>query len=80
MCNCGSEYCEYEERKLYWHEALHTSSLATDFFYDNVECHPAIKHDVEMKEAAEKVTMAMADFYQMVGRKSYDFDIKNGEA
>lgn len=77
MCDCGDKDCEYKESKLYWHEALHTSSLATDFFFQNVEEHPAVQHDAELKEAAEKVTMAMADFYQIVGRKSFAYDERN---
>jgi hypothetical protein len=80
MCECGDKDCDYTESKLYWHEALHTASLATDFFYDNVEEHPAVKHDHDLKEAAIKVTKALASFYQMVGQKSYDFDLRNGDA
>lgn len=74
MCDCGDKDCRYKESKLSWHEALHTASLATDFFFDNVEKHPAVQHDRGLKETAEKITQAMAEFYQAVGRKSFSYD------
>ena len=80
MCDCENKDCEYKESKLYWHEALHTSNLAADFFFNNVEKHPVVQHDSELKEAAEKVTIAMADFYQMVGSKSVCYDARNVQA
>ena len=74
MCKCDDDDCEYKESKLYWHEALHTASLATDFFQENIELHPAIRHDAELSEEAQKITTMMANFYQKVGRKSHGFD------
>lgn len=64
---------DYKPSKFYWHEALDRSSLACDFFHDNVEQHPAIQNSKVMKEKAEVITMAMADFYQEVGREAYTF-------
>lgn len=67
----------YEESKLSWHEALDRSHVACDHFHEYVENHPAITHDKELKEAAEKVTEAMQDFYQLVGHKHHEFSIKS---
>ncbi|HUW44837.1 MAG TPA: hypothetical protein VMW50_03485 [Dehalococcoidia bacterium] len=64
---------EYKQSELYWHEALDRSSLAVDFFSDNVANHEAVSHDEELKAAAEKITELMADFYQAVGRKAFAF-------
>lgn len=62
---------EYTPSKYYWHEALDRSSLACDFFYDNVNNHPTVENDPDLKIMAEKITELMADFYQEVGRKSF---------
>jgi hypothetical protein len=74
MCKCNNEDCEYKEGELYWHEALDRSHVACDHFYEYVQQHPAVQHDKELEEAATAVTDAMADFYQLVGRKSCEFD------
>lgn len=67
-------YDDYKPSKLYWHEALDRSSLACDFFHENVAEHPAVQSDVELKNIAEKLVEVMADFYQRVGHKSCEFD------
>lgn len=64
---------DYKPSKWYWHEALDRSSLACDFFHDNVEQHPAVQNSKALKEKAEAITTAMADFYQEVGRESCAF-------
>lgn len=77
-CSCGDKDCEYKEGKLYWHEALDRSHVACDHFYEYVQQHPAIQHDKELEIAATKVTDTIQDFYQLVSRKSYDFDLRTG--
>ena len=61
--------------KLYWHEALDRASLAADFFSDNVEAHPAVQNDAELKEFAEDMTTRLSLFYQIVGMKAREFDL-----
>lgn len=68
---------EYKEGKLYWHEAIDRSHVACDHFYEYVQQHPAVQHDDELEEAATAVTDAMRDFYQLVCRKSDEFDRRN---
>lgn len=65
---------EYTPSKLYWHEALDRSSLACDFFSENVEKHPAIENDPDLKAKAARITELMSELYQHVGRKHYMFD------
>ena len=65
---------DYKPSKLYWHEALDRSHVACDHFYEYVKQHPTVEHDKELEEAATKVTEVMQDFYQLVGRKSHEFD------
>ena len=67
---------DYKPSKIYWHEALDRSHVACDHFHEYVENHPAVSHDNGLKEAAKKVTAAMADFYQSVGHKYHEFDLK----
>ena len=76
-CICGEEGCEYVEDVFYWHELLHTSYLALDFFAGNVEGHWVSAHNEELKEAAEKVTYAMYNFYQLVAERYDDFEENN---
>jgi hypothetical protein len=66
-------YNDYIPSQLYWHEALDRASLACDFFNENVESHPAVQHDTELKAMAENITLMMTEFYQKVGRKSHEF-------
>ena len=79
VCECEEKDCEYKEGKLYWHEALDRAHVACDHFYEYVQQHIAVQHDEALEEAATAVTDAMRDFYQLVGRKSYDFDQRDGE-
>lgn len=65
---------KYSPSKLYWHEALDRASLACDFFNENVEQHPAVENDPELKARAVRITELMAEFYQEVGKKHYGFD------
>ena len=78
-CSCGNNNCEYKEGVLHWHEALDRSHVACDQFSGYIQNHPAILHNKELKDAARKVVETMQDFYQLVGRKSYEFDLVTGK-
>ena len=71
---------DYKPSKLYWHEAFDRSSLACEFFYDNVEQHPAVQNDHELKAIAKKLVEEMVNFYQLVDRKSHEFDESETES
>lgn len=51
------------------HEALHTAHLATEFFALHVAEHPFVEFTPRLHKLAEEVTMALANFYQEVGRE-----------
>lgn len=67
---------DYKQSKLYWHEALDRSHVACDHFHEYVAQHPAIENNSELKASALAVTSVMQDFYQLVCRKSSEFEGK----
>jgi len=76
-CGCTDPECEYEAGFGYWHEALDRSSLATNFFAENVQEHPAVEHTKELREAAENVTGALYEFYCLVEDHYSKYEDKN---
>jgi hypothetical protein len=52
------------------HEALDRAHVVCTMFCDFVEGHPFVKSDPVLRRAAEKVSDAICDFYQLVGQKS----------
>ncbi len=75
-CPCGETNCDYKESLLYWHEALDRTHIARDHFYSFVETHPAVQHDEELKTAADNIMDLLGDFYQLVGKKYDNFEMK----
>src|SRR5205085_1276990 len=50
------------------HEALDRSHLVTAFFSDFVADHPFVQNHPKLKREAERLSEAMAGFYQAVGQ------------
>jgi hypothetical protein len=58
-----------EVTEFHKHEALHTASIASDFFDRHLADHVAVQQDPEVKAAAEKISELLGDFYQLCGAK-----------
>jgi len=50
---------------LHYHELLDRASVAMDHFYEHVEKHVAAQANIDIKVAAENVTSAMYNFYNL---------------
>lgn len=51
------------------HEVLHGAAMIQSMFEDFIAEHVYTKSDAELSAAADAIATALADFYQMVGRK-----------
>lgn len=49
------------------HEALHTVSVFADMFEKHVRGHGFIQSDAALKGAAERISIELGAFYQLVG-------------
>ena len=56
--------------KFHQHEVLHTAHIVTSLFEEYVVEHSYTQSDPEMLAAAEKISAALADFYELVGQKN----------
>jgi hypothetical protein len=54
------------------HEVLHTAQIISSMFEDYIVTHRCTQSDPEILEAAEKISAALADFYQLVGQKNLE--------
>lgn len=52
------------------HEVLHTAHIISSMFEDYIVTHRYTQSDPEILEAAEKISDALGDFYQLVGQKN----------
>jgi len=51
------------------HEVLHGTLMVQNLFDDFVAGHVYTKSDAELAAAADRISSALADFYQAVGAK-----------
>lgn len=51
------------------HEVLHTASIIGDMFERHIVQHRLTRSDPELAAAADKIGEALADFYQLIGRR-----------
>lgn len=54
-----------------YHEVLDRSSVIVSMIEDHILAHPVVMNDKQLLKKAEVVVRIMADFYQLVGYKSY---------
>lgn len=52
------------------HEVLHSAHIISSMFEDYVLAHPYTQNDPGIRDAADKIGAALADFYQLVGHKN----------
>jgi len=52
------------------HEVLHTVHIVSSMFEDYVLAHPYTQSDLDIREAADKISAALGDLYQLIGQKN----------
>jgi hypothetical protein len=50
------------------HEVLHTASIIANLFEERIEQHRYTQSEPEIRAAAERLSLQLHDFYQLVGR------------
>ena len=65
--NVEEEPPPVEITEFHLHEVLHTASIIENMFDTHIVEHVAVSQSSVLKEAAEKASQALHDFYQLVG-------------
>ena len=62
---------DYNPGSLSVYEALHTTSVVLQLFKDQIEEHPAIKHNVESRKLADDISTQMWNLYQYLSERYF---------
>jgi len=54
----------------HYHEVLHTAHIVSSMFDQFIREHPATQQSPALREAADSLSSALADFYQLAGAET----------
>lgn len=63
--------------EFHWHEALDRTNMVLVMFSEHVGEHPAVSQTPELKEAADKITVALGNLYQEIGNHCFKEEAKS---
>lgn len=63
----------------HYHEALDRAHVMSCIFQDHIVENSAVKATPELKAKADEIAEALAEFYQLCGNVSFEFDENNDE-
>lgn len=70
------ESYDYAINPGHYFEFMDRTSVALDYVYQFLGNHPLLRHDAELKRSYDRVEEALAELYQLAGKK--DFEASNG--